>query len=178
MVTEIPTDEPGGPPCFPGDATVRSGGVLRSMRDVQVGETIGGGVVVAHTHREETLARFVRVVAGNYSVRLSGGHLIPLSRGTVRADGVRVGDMVRTEGGWRGVDSVGNVWGRGLYAPVTQTGWMVVDGVRVSCYTDDVGHWVSHALLTPVRAMVRVLVWDVCRVVDVLRAVFVGLNVV
>lgn len=60
-------------------------------------------------------------------------------------------------GKWSVVESVRtDVTEKGLYNVHTQDGTVVVDGVRVSCYTEAVHHVKAHGLLAVFRAMFKV----------------------
>jgi len=48
------------------------------------------------------------------------------------------------------------VQSRGIFAPLTMTGTVVVDGVAASCYAATKSHTAAHAALAPARAAYRV----------------------
>lgn len=86
------------------------------------------------------------------SVRMSKEHLIGVfGRGYVTAGSIRVGEEVMTVWGRGMVTNVKHEWGYGLYAPVTTTGDMIVNGVLVSCFTEHVDYVTATALLVPLR---------------------------
>ena len=61
---------------------------------------------------------------------------------------VHQGSLLSTEIVSLGLESLA-----GLYAPLTQTGTMLVDGVRVSCYADVLlPHWVANGVMADRQA--------------------------
>lgn len=100
----------------------------------------------------ETIAWESRRAARTTTVVVSREHLMGvLGRGYVTADSVGVGEQVMTVWGRGRVMDKGYVWSRGLYAPVTTSGDMVVNGVLVSCFTEHVDYVTATALLVPLR---------------------------
>lgn len=172
-----------GPACFPGSAVVLAcgldtgcddeGGVgtWTSMRDLEIRQRVfsgggGGGAagyseVFMFSHRVMTAGKvaFLRIQAGAFEVTLSHGHLLYVNGELRRAEETRVGDEVRTIHGRQAVETISQVWERGLYAPHTMSGEMVVNGVMTSCYTSSVQSSVAHTLLSPLRAVVRTRLW-------------------
>jgi hypothetical protein len=74
----------------------------------------------------------------------------------VHAQDVKVGDVLLGSA----VTHISTVRRRGLYAPVTESGTIVVSGVTASCYVDILSSvsptlqaLASHAFLTPLRVM-------------------------
>lgn len=86
-------------------------------------------------------------------LRLSPGHYLPVNGRLAAAKTVVVGDTLSA--GAAGtpvtVTAVARVAGRGLYAPHTADGAVLVDGIRASCYTMAVEPRVAAALLAPAR---------------------------
>lgn len=86
------------------------------------------------------------------SVRLSKEHLIGVfGRGYVTAGSIKKGEEVMTVWGRGKVTNITYEWGSGLFAPVTTTGDMIVNGVLVSCFTEHVDYVTATALLVPLR---------------------------
>lgn len=90
---------------------------------------------------------------------LSPGHLVYVNGGAlVAARAVAVGDRLATPavpGGESTVVATGRVGATGKMNPHTLSGELLVDGVRVSTYTDALHPAMAHALLAPVRAAYR-----------------------
>lgn len=99
-----------------------------------------------------TIGKGAQRIVETTSVQLSKEHLIGvIGRGYVTAGSVNVGEQVMTIWGRGRVTNVAYEWGRGLYAPVTTTGDMIVNGVLVSCFTEHVDYVTATALLLPLR---------------------------
>lgn len=86
---------------------------------------------------------------------LTSGHYLFLNGQMKAAKTAVVGDVVMLgDGSGTEVASVDrNVNARGLYNPITTSGDIVVDGLLASTYTTAVEPGISHAILTPWRAM-------------------------
>lgn len=173
------TNQTQQPDCFPGDATTlaMSNGAPKTVRieslmvDDVVADGIGGWTrVLAHTHTQSQItSRMVSISAGNHTLKLSGGHLVVTpKKGTIRAADIRIGDILYAAGKRRHqlvVDGVSMVNGVGLYAPVTSTGTMAVNGMLVTTYAIEMT--MAHALLAPLRTAPCVLstfVQSVCEI--------------
>lgn len=106
---------------------------------------------VDHDYQE----KFVRISAGDNQLELSPAHMVFLADGhPIPAREVKIGDELR-----RGqfVTKLDSVTRRGIYAPVTFSGDIQVDGVLASCFVelmDDTvlnQHAFTHIILSPVR---------------------------
>lgn len=161
-------DDDDEPACFPADATVETpDGRLVRMDALRTGERVrvgrGFSEVVLWTHRDSSWVGdvFVQVRLGDgRAVKATRGHLVYVVRsGTeqvVALGDVRVGDGMfgALADGGEGVvrvTHVARVTAKGLFNPQTAAGDIVVDGVRVTCYTKAVPAQAAHALLAPVR---------------------------
>lgn len=150
--------------CFPGEAVVMlADGTPRRMSELRTGEVVRSAKgqkarVLMWTHNDATVHhRFVRIVTEDgRTLVLSHGHMLYVN-GVLRAGAsVRVGMKVEDDmGGLVGVSMVDEVMRYGLYNPQTEDGDIVVGGVRCSTYTTAVKLSTAHALLAPVRAVVR-----------------------
>jgi Hint module len=104
---------------------------------------------------------FIRISSDSgHAVTLSSIHYIYANGKLTAASSVRIGDELRTLDGIATVSSVETVRERGLFAPHTLHGDLVVNRVVVSTYTQAVHPTIAHALLGPVRALVRLGVSD------------------
>lgn len=149
--------------CFPAAAmvTLRRAGVSRSapVSDVRAGDEVvadtdgGYSRVLALTHDDESyVGAFVQLHAHNRTLTLSDGHYVPTLRGSIPASKVRVGDvLLGSDGAVLQVDDVDTVIAHGLYAPVTASGTIAIDGMIASTYTSAVPPAAAHALLLPAR---------------------------
>jgi hypothetical protein len=93
-----------------------------------------------------------------YPLEVTHGHLLikDTENNAVRAQDVQVGDILSGSK----VVHISTVQRRGLYAPVTESGTIVVSGVMASCYVDilstlapSLQAYASHAALAPLRLM-------------------------
>eukprot|EP00168_Porphyra_purpurea_P004958 TRINITY_DN1598_c0_g1_i9.p1 TRINITY_DN1598_c0_g1~~TRINITY_DN1598_c0_g1_i9.p1 ORF type:complete len:378 (-),score=134.73 TRINITY_DN1598_c0_g1_i9:289-1422(-) len=159
--------------CFPATAAVRlADGSVKAMADVAVGDAlhVGGGAhsdVYAWSHRlTDRHAPYVAITttAGETATSpllLSPSHYVYVGGSLAAASSVRAGDVLADAAGAPlTVASVARVTRRGLYAPHTLHGDLIVNGVRVSSYTRAVHPTVAHALLAPLRAAYRLGVKD------------------
>mmetsp|Transcript_12528 Transcript_12528/g.38263 ORF Transcript_12528/g.38263 Transcript_12528/m.38263 type:complete len:299 (+) Transcript_12528:37-933(+) len=149
--------------CFPGRSTVRlEDGREVPMRDLQVGDrvlTAAGEFsdVFAWSHRDpEAVSSFVLIETDAASVEVSGGHYLPINGELVVASRARIGDTVCLASGRQArVTGVSKVRREGLYNPHTINGWIVVDGVVASTYTQAVHPRTAEALLALPKAAYR-----------------------
>jgi Hint module/Fasciclin domain len=97
------------------------------------------------------------------SISTSSGHVVTLSAihylyangKLTAASAVKIGDVLHTLDGPSTVSSITTVRERGLYAPHTLHGDIVVNRVVVSSYTRAMHPTIAHALLAPVRSIVH-----------------------
>lgn len=148
--------------CFPASAFVYlSRKHLIRMRDLQIGQSVmtcsdTKSEVFMFSHRIDTpLQAFVQIRTVDFKLAISHGHLIYLNGRLRPASDARVGDELKTLKGEQTISVIGEVWERGLYAPHTMKGDIVVDGIITSCYTTAVKATIAHTFLTPLRAMTR-----------------------
>lgn len=149
--------------CFPGSSNLHVlDGTVR-MSDVRHGEKalIGSGHsdVYFFGHRSEgAMSRFVEITHSGQEKPLviSPRHYLYVNDRLSTASSVRVGDRLRDADGYAVlVTKVGIVVERGLYAPTSLDGDLIVDGVRVSSYTAAVHPKFAHWVLSPLRLLYR-----------------------
>jgi uncharacterized surface protein with fasciclin (FAS1) repeats len=153
----------GGKACFPSSAVVHlADGSELPMAQLLAGHEVKTAAdehspVFLFTHRQlDGLHEFVRIESeSGHALSLSANHYVYANGKLAAADAVRVGDVLSTLDGASRVRRVGTVMERGLVAPHTLHGDIVVNGVRASSYTRSVHPRVAHVLLAPVRAVVR-----------------------
>ncbi|KAK1858516.1 hypothetical protein I4F81_001117 [Pyropia yezoensis] len=176
--TPVPSDDE--PACFPAAATVElADGSTTELAALSAGMAVRvaqGAHTGAHSHvygwshrqldGRHTYVRLSHVpeaAAGDERpaprhLLLSPGHLLYVGGSLVPARSVRVGDALATPGVAGGVSRVvatGTTTAAGKVNPHTLSGDLLVDGVRVSTYTDALPTVVAHALLAPARAAFR-----------------------
>jgi Hint module len=123
--------------------TVRNKGVSE-MIHLQVGDQVqtnnGFAPIYGFAHSDTTSETvFLQIYTeenGKWPLEISGDHLVFLANDNipVRADSIRVGHMLANEAAGTLVTSIGVVTRSGLYAPLTSTGTINVDGIVSSCY--------------------------------------------
>lgn len=108
-------------------------------------------------------------------LEVTPSHVILHSDGaTAHARSIMLGDrLLALEDGERisaRVVQISSVSRRGVYSPVTQSGYLVVNDIVITCYTDAVADIASaHALLVPVRAAFWIGLGDWCHIIDFFR---------
>ena len=143
------------PMCFPGDATVwvKHAGE-RHMANLKVGEVIltstGFSEVVGFLHRELFEASFLQISTSCGSLTISREHIVFVEELSVRtnlpAACLRPGEhkllRLSADGDFVAIPitAIAEVRSRGVYAPLTSSGNLVVDGFLCSCYATP-AHW-------------------------------------
>lgn len=165
IVTELQkTFNPKRKVCFPLSATVRAtdGAVVKMSelyagRHIHVSEAGESSPVFLFSHRTtQGSFEFVRLATqSGHAIKLSAGHYVYANGRLTAAAAVQVGDMLRTVTGPSKVAAVDIVRERGLVAPHTMHGDIVVDGIVASSYTTAVHPRLAQMMLAPVRAVVR-----------------------
>jgi len=163
--------------CFPATSVAMTPTGNKMMKELAIGDTVRvvtpeGRVewsqVCGWLHREPTKsATYVRISTSRRSVVISPAHLLAIVRNGaiefVPASEVRPGTaLLECDTN----PTASNVWGNpvtkmevveaeGVYAPLTVSGTIVVDGVAASCYADTRSHRGAHAAMKPMRHMWR-----------------------
>jgi Hint module len=115
------------------------------MKEIQVGDRVLTASsqyvpVYAFAHLETTKkAEFLQIYTSKFSktpLEVSASHMVFLEgkRNPVRADSIRVGDVLATTEAGATVEKISTVTRNGLYAPLTADGTLVVDGIKASNY--------------------------------------------
>ncbi|KAK5847474.1 hypothetical protein PBY51_016597 [Eleginops maclovinus] len=168
--------------CFPGRASVTlASGEQKSISDLRPGERVlaaaGGGEliyseVLLFLDRNPLTRTLFHTLHTESGARLSltAAHLIFVSEGnctegalparglrTVYASDARPGQCVVVQAGGEGrlsrVSRVSMRASRGVFAPLTQQGTLVVDGVVASCYAVVEQHALAHWAFSPLRLL-------------------------
>jgi hypothetical protein len=125
--------------CFSKDATAEVEGTGPvAMEDLQVGDRVltGSGkyqpIYSFGHYSEDRAADFLQIYTqGNKQpLEMSGNHLLFKEGEAVRADSVKVGDVLSNGQ----VTKIGSQFKQGLYMPLTEEGTIVVNGVVASSY--------------------------------------------
>lgn len=152
--------------CFPASATLqRENGMKIRMDDLQLAEpvAIGNGKhsdVYFFGHKlEDQATEFVSITTGasHNPLRLSPDHYLYINGRLATAKTAQVGDHLRAPDGTDSlvINEVTREMHRGLYAPTSLHGDLLVDGVLVSSYTSALHPGVAHKLLHPLRLLYR-----------------------
>lgn len=177
--------------CFPASATVQlDSGETRNMADLSVGERVltvhdDGSLhyddVIAFIHRQPQLMTSFSVIttADGYQLVATGDHLIFTSADQSASfaggapptfvshlqlgnDSVYVTAPGSKHLGVSLVTNVNMATGRGVFAPVTSSGTIVVDGVVASCYALVSSHRLAHFVMAPLRLSAGTCSWWNC----------------
>eukprot|EP01006_Ploeotia_vitrea_P065696 TRINITY_DN93649_c0_g1_i1.p1 TRINITY_DN93649_c0_g1~~TRINITY_DN93649_c0_g1_i1.p1 ORF type:complete len:284 (-),score=18.51 TRINITY_DN93649_c0_g1_i1:158-1009(-) len=154
--------------CFSGDMTVKlNSGKVTQLHELKLGDYIVDSVddenkvtytrVVAFLHRDEDAhADFIHLRFGNQGLTVSSAHLLWSVKDSnfMSAESLSVGDTILVEGEESTVSSIEEVEKHGVYAPLTQSGKLLVNGVLASCYAHWPSHFTAHLSFAPLR------VWD------------------
>jgi len=148
--------------CFPATALVQTIEGQREITELKVGDLVltHGGVfskVLFFAVRKPTVqASFLTVKTANSTVTLTPSHAVFLDDGTPTLAGdIKVGQSLLSAGQ---IQSITKVAGRGLIAPVTGTGKLVVDGVTTSDY-GPMATWMGQRLANSLLAPLHMLHW-------------------
>lgn len=132
--------------CFSGDATVQVLGFgITPLEDLHVGDyVLSGGnrfetiYAFAHQNRHKGADLLAIYTSGGHSpLEISSRHMVFLDQSNipVPADSIKVGDVLRGSDTPRLVTKIDPIRKKGIYAPLTKSGTIVVDGVVASSYT-------------------------------------------
>ena len=146
--------------CFPATAQVKlANGATKTMNQLHLNDEVhvGGGRtsrIFMFTHAlADAPALFTKLTtASSNTVTLTPSHHLYVNGQNIAARNVRVGDTLElADGSISAVVKVQAVSATGLYNPQTMHGDIIVDGIRVSTYTETVYPRAAHALLAPFR---------------------------
>jgi len=163
--------------CFDANSTVITPQGAKRMCDLRLGDKVrvvqsNGRVewsdVCAWAHREpQRYAKYLRLTTAQTgrSLTISPEHLVGVVRegqmDYVKAGTLRVGERLLacdvgaagTGGVWaEPIQNIDNVESLGVYAPITTTGTVCVNGIVASCYAAVSSHRAAHAAMKPVRS--------------------------
>lgn len=112
------------------------------MKEVKIGDHVLSAKgkyepIYAFGHMEKnTQAPFLQIMAADSYLEVTQEHLIYLQgkSNPVRADSIKIGDILQSQGSTAEVTNIRKLMRTGLYAPLTESGTVVVDGISVSAY--------------------------------------------
>jgi hypothetical protein len=164
--------------CFPGDALVeRPDGSAVRMRELRVGDqvmTLSAGKHPSGTPRRVatrvygfvdriphgSAIPYLRITTTRQLLEITENHLIWATDAPLGAGGYRLarrlhpGVYVRSANGHlERIESMTRVRHADAYAPLTEAGTLLVNGVLVSCYGNLESHEIAHAAFVPLRVL-------------------------
>ena len=161
--------------CFPGSSTfVDRYGSRREMHSLKTGEKVQVAVkgsiclepVITFIHREqEKRQEFLSITTTkNNNLKITEDHLLFVEKNglsqAIPARVVKIGDTVyvKQNGLMRTatVQNISTVYEKGVYAPVTRSGTILINDVHTSCYFDVLSHRWSHWAMGVPRAIYHV----------------------
>ena len=171
LIDDQPTSGDGGAVavCFPGDAlVVTEEGGPKLMKDLQVGENVlcvkrngevGYSRMFCFLHylpNQSAQYLSVETMQGR-TIHISANHLIFTAKlQPVLAGEIKEGDSLivcdeQNQPATSQVTKIHTVQKQGVYAPLTRSGVIVVDGVMASCYASFHSHDLAHVAFAPLR---------------------------
>jgi len=156
--------------CFPSDATVEvlDVGKVR-LSSLKIGEQvriiddknqINYSPIIAFLHRElDEQASYKRIRTKNALIELSDRHLIHRrDDGFIWAEKLNKGDEIlvlsskhSNKTNWEEIIDISEVNKKGLVAPLTEQGTIIINNVHTSCYALVKSHTIGHFALAPYR---------------------------
>ncbi len=106
-------------------------------------------------HKDENvISKYISIrTSFNQTITISSLHLIAKSINSklefVFAKEINLGDYIKAESGVEQVIELREVYRNGAYAPLTESGTIVVDSVLASCYANTNWHTAAHFLFQP-----------------------------
>ena len=152
--------------CFPGDSYV----LTEQNQKVLIADVVPGTKVFSFVNSNgkmessevytilhfepNRIARYLilKTQSGD-TLKISPNHLIFLEKLEVKfASEVKISDVLITANGDKSmVVDISYMMQRGVFAPVTHSGTIIVDGILVSCYASFPNHHVAHLATAPLR---------------------------
>lgn len=151
------------PECFPASAVVH----LKNGSDIRLSDLVAGHEVMSSESSSskvyffsrrlvDEVSNFIRIESEDaHVIELTPHHYIYANENLVPAHLVKVGDKLKTLDGRSAVKTIQSVRRRGLLAPHTLHGDIVVGRVIASTYSAALRPWLAHLVLAPVRILVH-----------------------
>ncbi|XP_059168940.1 uncharacterized protein LOC131950772 [Physella acuta] len=158
--------------CFPSNAVITLiDGTSVYMNELQIGDKVLArdetgklmyDEVYMFGHLEpNVLSWFVTLHTTEQHVSLSEDHLVVCKRDgqerTIPAKDIIIGDCLFVVSGKELINSpvinISRTYDKGLYAPFTKGGTIIVNNALMSCYVDVLHHDSCHKLLGPIRSL-------------------------
>jgi len=165
--------------CYPGSATVADiHGRPRRIDSLSVGDEVHAmtnkGIrlepVIVFVHRQpDVMQEFLKITTlKKKTLKITKDHLLFVEKkgqaAAIPAKNVNIGDTVYVRGGQGAVEkdavqSISRIFEKGVYAPVTLSGTILVNDVHTSCYVDVLSHEWCHRAMGVARAVHHVSPW-------------------
>lgn len=135
--------------CFPGESLVSmADGSKKRMDDLELGDQVlvweghyKADIVVADFHQatdRNLSSQYLAITVKTQTLFISENHMLFKDNSTVIAADIEIGDNLQVQGDegmqFAKVESVQRVSKTGLYAPLTMSGRLIVDGILVSSF--------------------------------------------
>lgn len=138
------------------------------MKELLVGDKVLGSdngyeQVYGFAHYEPSKkAAFLNIHTNDNTLEVTGDHLVYANNKFVPAKSIVIGDTLQMEDGAASVTKISTVQKQGLYTPLTPSGTLLVNGMKVSSYVtltqNDDSQWsylaehsFMHMMMTPYR---------------------------
>lgn len=164
--------------CYPGSAIfIDRQGYRRQMDSLELGDEVQVIInneirveqVITFIHRQpEVMQEFLQITTvNNYILKISEDHLVFVEKVSkaiaIPARDVKVRDTLYVKADHSvekdAVLSISKVYEKGVYAPVTLSGTILVNDVHTSCYFDVLSHEWSHRAMGVARAVHYLSPW-------------------
>lgn len=174
--------------CFHGSSNAITKDGLKPLSQLRVGDEVLStwdkraaifNRVVAFLHTDpHHLTAFIHIqTSSNNSLLITKDHLIFKSDKAVKAEDINIGDFVLVTNDTRTfimakVTSVRHINMSGVYAPLTEAGTIVIDGVLNSCYAVINSHDIAHLAFLPLRLFYKIINFTPSSIYDMLTSDF------
>lgn len=176
--------------CFHGSSNVITKEGLKPLSEIHVGDEVLStwdkhvatfNRVVGFLHTDpHHLTTFIHIqTSSNNSLLITKEHLIFKRYTAVKAEDINIGDFVLVTNDTRTfnmnkVTSIRHVNMSGVYAPLTEAGTIVIDGVLNSCYAVINSHDIAHLAFLPLRLFYKIINFIPSNIYDILTSDFIS----
>ena len=110
--------------------------------------------IITHNDPNQIAEYITLTTDSNNTITLSDKHYIYANNNYKFAENVQIGDTLQLYGhkNVKVIDITKNLY-KGVYAPITKTGNIIVNGIHASCYAYTKSHQIAHSLFNPILNM-------------------------